>query len=213
MDHEAVRAAAAKGDAHLGVAAGLGLLLDELAHGVLILGPDARVLHANHAARQELARRHLPAVGHRLLEALRAQEGQALQDVLHRGMLGKRSLVTLALGEGPALPLAVVPLKADGPGRGVALVFSRAAVCDSLMLCFFARCHGLTPTEELVLGILCQGCSAPEVAARLEVAVSTVRSHVRSLCAKTRSSGVRELVKRVSLLPPVAPPLWHEPVH
>jgi len=36
--------------------------------------------------------------------------------------------------------------------------------------------------------------------------VSTIRSHVRSLCAKTGSSGVRELVNRVAVLPPVAPP-------
>ena len=81
------------------------------------------------------------------------------------------------------------------------------------MLCFFARSHSLTATEEHVLGILCQGCSAPQVAAQLKVAVSTVRSHVRSLCAKTRSSGVRELVNRVAVLPPVAPTLRHEVIH
>jgi DNA-binding CsgD family transcriptional regulator len=40
-----------------------------------------------------------------------------------------------------------------------------------------------------------------------------VRSHVRSLCAKTRSSGVRELVNRVAVLPPVAPSLHHELMH
>jgi DNA-binding CsgD family transcriptional regulator len=106
----------------------------------------------------------------------------------------------------------VVPLKGDGSPR-IALIFSRASVCDSLMLCFFSRAHGLTPTEELVLGILCQGCSAPEIARQMKVAVSTVRSHVRSLCAKTRSSGMRELVKRVSVLPPVAASLRQEPVH
>ena len=64
-----------------------------------------------------------------------------------------------------------------------------------------------------MLGILCQGFSAPQVAAKLNVAVSTVRSHVRSLCAKTRSSGVRELVNRVAVLPPVAPTLRHEVMH
>jgi hypothetical protein len=36
---------------------------------------------------------------------------------------------------------------------------------------------------------------------------------VRSLCAKTRSSGVRELVNRVAVLPPVAPTLRHEVMH
>ena len=62
-----------------------------------------------------------------------------------------------------------------------------------------------TATEETVLGILCQGYSTPEIAAQMKVAVSTIRSHVRSLCAKTRSNGVRELVNRVAVLPPVAP--------
>jgi DNA-binding CsgD family transcriptional regulator len=81
------------------------------------------------------------------------------------------------------------------------------------MLCFFARQHGLTPTEQQVLGILCEGLSAPEAAEQLRVAVSTVRSHIRSLCAKTRSSGVRELVGRLALLPPVAPAFPHEAVH
>ena len=47
----------------------------------------------------------------------------------------------------------------------------------------------------------------------MKVAVSTVRSHVRSLCAKTQSSGVRELINRVAVLPPVAPSVMHEQMH
>jgi DNA-binding CsgD family transcriptional regulator len=82
------------------------------------------------------------------------------------------------------------------------------------MLCFFARSHGLTATEEHVLRILCHGFSAPQIAAQMDVAVSTIRSHVRSLCAKTRSSGVRQLVSRVAVLPPVAPPrFWSQAMH
>ena len=81
------------------------------------------------------------------------------------------------------------------------------------MISFFARSHGLTATEEHVLGILCEGFSAPQIARQLKVAVSTVRSHVRSLCTKTRSKGVRELVSRVAVLPPVAPAFWQERMH
>jgi DNA-binding CsgD family transcriptional regulator len=107
-----------------------------------------------------------------------------------------------------------VPLGRGEPSSTqVALLFSRPSVCESLMLCFFARSHSLTGAEETVLRILCQGYSAPEVARQLEVAVSTVRSHVRSLCAKTRSSGVRELVSRVAMLPPVAPAVRSDSVH
>jgi DNA-binding CsgD family transcriptional regulator len=95
----------------------------------------------------------------------------------------------------------------------IALILSRASVCDALMLCFFARSHGLTPAEEQVLGILCQGYSAPEVAVRLHVAVSTVRSHVRSLCTKTHSNGVRALVGQVAVLPPLGAVQLQDPLH
>jgi DNA-binding CsgD family transcriptional regulator len=80
-------------------------------------------------------------------------------------------------------------------------LFAQESVCEALMLCFFARSHALTATEEHVLGILCQGFSAPQIAAQMKVAVSTIRSHMRSFCTKTHSSGVRQLVNRVAVLP------------
>lgn len=194
---------------------GWGSLLDELAYGILVTGLDRQLCHANQAARRELAGFRTIGLRGRELHTHRPEDTSILQEALDKVALGKRSLITLGGHGGPALTLAVLPLRADGavvPMRA-ALMFSRASVCESLMLCFFARSHGLTSAEENVLGILCQGYSAPEVAAQLNVAVSTVRSHVRSLCAKTRSSGVRELVSRVAVLPPVVPSLPAEHIH
>ncbi|HSV37007.1 MAG TPA: LuxR C-terminal-related transcriptional regulator [Ramlibacter sp.] len=201
------------GSASLG--SGLALLVDELAHGVLLTSVAGRLLHANQAARHELARRRVLGTRNHFLYTLSPEGGKTLQDALQRVADGKRSLIQLPAQEGPALTLAAVPLKSGGAAQPhtAALMFARSAVCDSLMLCFFARSHGLTAAEEQVLGILCQGYSAPQVASQLKVAVSTVRSHVRSVCAKTRVSGVRELVSRIAVLPPVAPPFWHEPMH
>lgn len=198
-----------------GLGDGLSLLMDELAHGVLVVSLEGRLLHANQAARHELARRRVLGAGERLLTGLSGHDARALHDALANVADGKRCLLSLFVGQGPALTVAVLPLKEQELSRPskAALVFARASVCESLMLCFFARSHGLTNTEEQVLGILCQGYSAPEIATQMNVAVSTVRSHVRALCAKTRSSGVRELVKRVAVLPPVAPALWKEPLH
>lgn len=194
---------------------GLAGLLDELAHGVLITTIDGRVEHANQAARHELARRRVLATRHSVLLGCTPEGEKTLRDALAKVAEGKRSLITLPAAEGPSVALAVLPLKSDAPGSPprAALLFARASVCDSLMLCFFARSHGLTPTEEQVLGILCEGYSAPQIAIEMKVAVSTVRSHVRSLCAKTRSRGVRELVGRLAVLPPVAPPFRSEPMH
>lgn len=203
----------AEGEAGLG--SGLALLVDELAHGVLVTTVEGRLLHANQAARHEMGRRRALGIRDDILQPCMPDSAKTLADALSRVAEGKRSLIELAATEGPGLTLAVLPLKGETAGQPprAALLFARASVCESLMLCFFARSHGLTATEEHVLGILCQGFSAPQIAQQLKVAVSTVRSHVRSLCAKTRSSGVRELVNRVAVLPPVAPPFWHEPMH
>jgi DNA-binding CsgD family transcriptional regulator len=208
-------AAAMAGSEPDALAAGLAGVMDELAHGVLVVEPDGSALHANQAARHELARRGIALDAKGGLAGLPAPDQRALADALSRAREGKRSLVNLRGTAAPALTVAVVPLKPERGGGAprAAIVFSRPSVCESLMLCFFARTHGLTAAEEQVLTVLCQGYSAPEAARQLKVAVSTVRSHVRSLCAKTQSSGVRELVGRVAVLPPVAPVFQREPIH
>ena len=193
----------------------LDLVLDELAYGVAVATGQGDLVHANHAARRELGSQRALRLQNGRLRVQSPQDMQVLHDALTKAAAGRRSLITLGTTEDERLSLAVVPVRRarDGAAGHAALMFSRPSVCGALMLCFFARSHALTPAEENVLSILCQGYSAPEIARQLHVAVSTVRSHVRSLCAKTRSSGVRELVSRVAMLPPVAPAPLYEPVH
>ncbi|WP_048439531.1 helix-turn-helix transcriptional regulator [Caenimonas sp. SL110] len=209
-----VQGGSLRGEDEGSAAYGLALLMDELAHGVMVTTIDGRILHANQAARHELARQRVIVGVQDKLQTTSAENMRVLQDALSRAAEGKRSLIELAATEGPGLSVAAVPLR-GGAGKPAvaALFFARSMVCDSLMLTFYSRTHGLTATEEQVLGVLCQGYSAPQVALQMKIAVSTVRTHIRSLCAKTRSGGVRELVSRVAVLPPVAPPFWHEPLH
>lgn len=190
-----------------GTVSSLAALVDELSHGVLLTTLDARLVHANLVARHELV--HGSAVGlwgGAFVQACRLESDRELQLAVGRSAHGKRSLVYLDSMEGAALAVAVVPLKcaASDPAR-CAIMFSRHLACDSLMLGFFARRHRLTPAEEQVLLVLCEGRSAPQAARRLKVAVSTIRSHVRSICTKTRTRSVRELLLRVAVLPPLSP--------
>lgn len=193
----------------------LGVVLDELAYGVAVATGEGDLLHANHAARHELGSQRALRLQNGRLRVQSPQDMQVLHEALTKAAAGRRSLITLGATETDRLSVAVVPVRRgrEGAAGHAALMFSRPSVCGALMLCFFARSHALTPAEENVLAILCQGYSAPDIAKQLHVAVSTVRSHVRSLCAKTRSSGVRELVSRVAMLPPVAPAPLYEPVH
>lgn len=184
----------------------LSLLVDVLGHGVIVVGEHGRIIHANRVARTELSRHRVIDRLDGEIHAVTSADSRTLQHALSMAVAGKRSLINVS-GAGLTLTLAVVPLKPDADAweARIALLFARAEVCESGMFGFFARSYGLTQTEEQVLAILCRGLSTPEIAVQLKVAVSTVRSHVRSLCAKTGSSGVRELVNRVAVLPPVAP--------
>jgi DNA-binding CsgD family transcriptional regulator len=197
------------------IGTGLALLMDEMAHGVLVVSTQGRVLHANQSARQEFSRRQTISMQEGHVQAADPAQSRALLQAVARAGTGRRSMLVLRAEGGWRLSVAVLPLRTDSAGQAssVALVFSRPSVCDALMLCFFARTHGLTSCEEQVLSILCQGYSAPEVALQLKVAVSTVRSHVRSLCAKTHSNGVRALVGQVAVLPPLGAARLHERVH
>jgi DNA-binding CsgD family transcriptional regulator len=194
---------------------GLAFLLDELAYGVLVTGINGELLHTNQTARRELSERRVLSLRHNLLRACVAGDREILNEAMTKVAEGKRSLITLIGDGGPSLTLATIPLKTGSVLRphAAALLFSRASIIESLMSGLFARNHGLTRTEEHVLHILCQGYSTPDIAQQMKVAVSTVRSHVRSLCAKTRSCGVRELVNRMAVLPPVGPVSRDEPLH
>lgn len=182
----------------------LHLLFDEVSHGMLVISPQGRVLHSNRAARDEMARNGVLYVRHDALQTLSPMDGKLLHTALAKASGGVRSLVKLS-GSGITLMLSAIPLK-HRPGTSceqIALFFERRAICDSGMFVFFARSHRLTRTEEQVLNLLCRSMSTPEIALELDVAVSTVRSHVRSLCIKTGAKGARDVINRVATLPPV----------
>lgn len=187
----------------------LALLLDELAHGTLIINVRGRILHANQAARRELDSAAL--IGNEMGELKFASSEHTLkfEAAIAKAVLGKRSLIRLT-AQGTELTLALVPLHRRAGIRcdRIALFLSRAAVSESGVFSSFARSYRLTQTEEQVLAFLCQGLATPEIAVKMKVAVSTIRSHVRSACAKTASRGARELINRVATLPPVAPLLF-----
>lgn len=190
--------------------------LDELACGVIIIDAEGRMLHQNLAAHTVLARGDCVAIDDGIITATHEPDARQLADALAKAAQGKRSMI--ALGALSRTTVAVVPLQRQhapagdsaSPGptarpepQRYALMFSRAGVCESLMLSFFSRAHQLTASEENILGLMCAGLTAPEMAVQLKVAEATVRTHVRNICAKTHSSGIRDVVKRLAVLPPL----------
>jgi DNA-binding CsgD family transcriptional regulator len=179
-------------------------LLDQLSYGVLIVSSTARLIAANAAARGELARRRPFVMERGILSAADEHDVASVREALSKATMGKRSLLMLSNGDAASLPVAVLPvIPCAQPEPGAAFVLSRSMLCDPLMLCFYARGKGMTRTEEVVLGMLGEGRTAPEIAAELRLATSTVRTHIQSLCKKAGATSTRAVMNQLARLPPL----------
>ena len=101
--------------------------------------------------------------------------------------------------------MAVVPLLAEsgeGP-HGVLLLLGKRKMCEQLTIEWFARSRSLTVAETTVLKGLCAGLAPQEIAARQGVELSTVRTQIGSIRAKTGSRSIKALVRQISMLPPL----------
>jgi DNA-binding CsgD family transcriptional regulator len=70
--------------------------------------------------------------------------------------------------------------------------------CDPFIL---QEMFGLTPAEADVAVLLTQGVAVAEIARRRQVSITTVRSQVSGLKAKTETKREADLVRRLLALP------------
>jgi DNA-binding CsgD family transcriptional regulator len=182
----------------------LAAALDEIDYGMLLVDDDLQLLHANHAARRELDAAHPLMLQGRSLQARHPRDLPDLQLALDGALRGLRRMIALG-EEGHEVTISVVPLPTIGADarRATLVMLGRREVCGELAVQGFARTHGLTPGEARVLAALCRGVPPTEIADDHGVAISTVRSQIGSIRAKTGASSIRELVRQAAALPPL----------
>lgn len=182
--------------------------LDEMGHGLVLLNPAQQVSYCNHLARRELALgRWLSLRGQALVA--HSQEMQVrLRLGVTAALRGQRRLVHL-VRDGHTLWLACIPLGRDTQGdpEQVLLSLSREQRQDNLSVLMYARQHGLSHSEEAVLCALYEGLEVSSIARKNGVAISTVRSQVKSLRQKTGVASVQMLLHVLNGLPTVLPVL------
>lgn len=180
-------------------------ILDELDHGIVLLGPDQHLLMTNRVAEAELAGSPVLGVIGRQLHAAAAADAVQLDEALHAAsMRGLRRLLTLGSGE-QAICLRVVPLgdeRAAAP-FATALLFGKRRVCEQLAVQCFAQSYALTPAETRVLARLCAGESPRQIADAHGRGLATVRAQISAIRVKTAAGSIRELLQQVALLPPM----------
>lgn len=189
----------------------LGQVLDLLDYGLVLVGHDGQVQHCNRAARQALDDAHPLQISAGMLHARSAQDAGPLREAIGAAALrGFRRL--LALGRGthkscvavlPLPPLGPDAASAAGADHGVALLLARREVCEQLTVEWFARSHGLTMAETMVVKGLCADRTPQQIAVHQGVGLATVRTQIGSARLKTGAASIPALLRQVSLLPPM----------
>jgi DNA-binding CsgD family transcriptional regulator len=179
-------------------------ILDELDYGLMLVTCNAAVRFANRVALRQCSATHAMRLHEGHVRPRHDGEQAAFTRALAAAMQGRRSMLTLR-SQGASVSLAVVPV-ADPEPNGTAvtlLVFGRHQVCEPLSVEFFAREHRLTAAEGVVLRKLCDGVVPARIAVECGVALSTVRTQVGSVRLKTGARSIGDLVRRVTMLPPM----------
>jgi len=179
-------------------------MVDEVDYPMLLVTCDMQLLHANKAGRRCLEGLQIFRLMGGELRLLRGSDqaavGRAVDAACTRGL---RGYVRLSQGQGRQDVVAVVPQRGRDGVDTALLMLARAGVCEELSMHAYARNHGLTASEARVLEALCSGQSAPAIALSHGVAVSTVRTQLNSLRAKTGAKNIGDLLRTLAVLPPL----------
>lgn len=184
-------------------------ILDGFTAGVIVVDATARIVHANTAGHGILNDADvLSAAGGRLV-ASDVQANQALREAFTGGEaaeLGAKSIaVPLMARDGARKVAHVLPLSPGTRRRaGVALaaaaaVFVRNAVLEMPSTPqIIADIYRLTRTELRVLLAIVSVGGVPRVAQALDIAESTVKTHLGNVFEKTGATRQADLVKLVA---------------
>lgn len=179
----------------------IGWVLDSLDQGVLLVDWDSKVLLANRRAVDHVTHSDVMALSGGRLRACRVDDDRRLADAV--AVVSRRAQCRLLRLGSPDDPLflALSAMARPGGSRLVLCLLGRTSVGNPLTLQWYAQCCGLTAAESLVLKKLCAGLEAADIAALHGVALSTVRTQLAAIRAKTGRKTIRSVQQTLACLP------------
>jgi DNA-binding CsgD family transcriptional regulator len=193
----------------------LGSTLDSIVIGVVIVGEQGRILHANQAAQRMFAARSpIDSLG----GCLSALQGELTKE-LRRAIAAAQQDAKSIAGAGIGVPLVdkhlaaatahVLPLACGrGDASAAAAVFvTPAGAALPAEIGTVTRIFNLTPAEARLLQHLVTGASLTEAATALGITEATARTHRNHIFTKTGVSRRNDLLVLVTrLVPPIRRP-------
>jgi DNA-binding CsgD family transcriptional regulator/PAS domain-containing protein len=186
---------------------------DALLVPVVFVDSECRIIHANGAARELFAAGDLIRSERGVLKAQAPDATQRLEAAtrqIGRGGDEAGQVVYIPFADGRPAFGHVLPTR-SGTVRGriepratAAIFITPAATAPGLPLLPWASAFGLTAAEVRVLELLVEGSTIDDVAAKLNVAATTARTHRARLMQKTGTTRQVDLVRMaMQLLSPV----------
>ncbi len=180
--------------------------LETIAAGMVLVDREARVVHANGTARAMLAAADPIRSVQGRLQLPTTQASNALVDAITRSDLkledlGQRGISIPALMKNGrpsvthVLPLRGADLRCGLEQRATAAVFvAGIETVPQMPAAALALLYDVTPAEARVLELIVEGLTPRESAEKLNVSITTVRTHLARLFDKTHTSRQAELV-------------------
>jgi DNA-binding CsgD family transcriptional regulator len=192
----------------------LAATLDKYASSVVVVAHQARILHANDAAKSMFSAAGPIAATNGFLKArdLRANDelmhaiDLAQRDEASIGAAGIGVALKSATGEpciAHVLPLAKGDLRTRLMPPAIAAVFVAQPCSEPMVdISTIANSFELTPAEARTLACLVNGKTIAETAEGLDISVNTVKTHLAHIFSKTGTSRQADLVALVNQLTP-----------
>ena len=192
--------------------------LDLIDLAIMLVDKLGHVFYANRAARELLTAGGVMRLYHGRLAAFSQKASVGLQGAfaaLTRNSDRPRHGVVVPLIDADGvvraaswiLPLSSRPSVAGRPSQGgcSAVVIREITRTSAISSEFFARCYGVTQAERRLLEILAEGMTVTEAGHALQVSLNTVKSHLKSLFAKTGTNRQAELMRlALTTMPPAS---------
>ena len=185
--------------------------LDHIKEGVLLVDETLRIRFANAEARRLLRRGAGLREVHSTLSAQRLSDQSRLHKAVGRAASGDLDHATASFAVSRAPPLRplflrVAPVSASladrisdfDPGALVFIGDPDAAQIDPALV---VAMLGLTPAEAQVASLLATGLDIAGLTVRLHISQATVRSHLKSIFAKTETGQQSQLVALINAIP------------